>query len=353
MNFSKYLKDQLLFIFAFLLAAIFIIVVIELDFLLVGTSLTISSLLYLITLELTFLAMVLIIGYLIKKPFYKRLQELTLQTDLTNMSGLNKTKYFEEALVDEAWQNLYQLATAKLQVLELENKKNIYFLSQWAHHMKTPVAVIDLLIQKNLENCSPGCERILESIREENDSLSEALTMLLNLVRLQDFTSDFHIEKVSVLELTRSIINEKKKEFVTREVYPYIEEGPNLIVESDAKWLRFVIDQLLNNALKYSACLDKPGQITMQVKTCEKGFALEIADNGIGIAKEDINRVFEPFYTGLTGRKYHKSTGMGLYLAFEICQKLGHELEIESKEGLGTKVRVCFPKKRTIFSGVI
>lgn len=353
MNFSKYLKDQLLFIFAFLLASFLIIVVIELDFLLVGTSLSISSLLYLITLELTILAMVLIIGYSIKKPFYISLKELSVQTDLTNMSSINRTNNLEEALVDEAWQKLYQLATEKLQVLELENKKNIYFLSQWAHHMKTPVAVIDLLIQKNLENSTDDCERILKSIREENDSLSDALAMLLNLVRLQDFTTDFHIEKVSVLELTRSIINEKKKEFVAREVYPYIEEGPNLVVESDAKWLRFVIEQILNNALKYSACLGKPGQVIMQVITCENGFALEIADNGIGIAKEDINRVFEPFYTGLTGRKYHKSTGMGLYLAFEICQKLGHELEIESKEGFGTKVRVCFPKKINIFSGVI
>lgn len=357
MNLKSFLKDQSGFVLAYLVSAVLIVVVVQLDFLIGGKPLRFSTLIYLLILEFVILALALIVVYYKKRPYYKRLKELSQENNLSNMSGISTMNSAEELLVEEAWTNLYGLFSQKLQLLEAENDKNIYFLSQWAHHMKTPVAVIDLLLQRSREEDDDPNQKdmILASIEEENIKLSHALSMLLNHIRLKDFTSDFRIDQVSPLGLARDIINEHKREFVVRKVYPKIEMNMDLehLVESDAKWLRFVLEQLITNALKYSSCTDKEGLVVIRMKTTEKGVCCEIEDNGIGIAKEDLNRVFEPFYTGLNGRKYHQSTGMGLYLAKEICEKLNHELEIESKEGEGTIARVNFFASKTIFEGVL
>lgn len=355
MNFLKYIKDNLLFILAYLLAMILTLVVVYLDLLFSNKSLALSSFIYILILLITILIGVVVIGYKRKKPFYKRLKEVTKQ-ELKNMSSIGTATSNEELLFEEAWQNLYRLQSEKLQLLESKNKQNIYFLMQWAHHMKTPVAVTDLLIQKALEQeLQPHFQIFVESIKEENKRLSEALSLLLNHARLQDFNVDFRIEKVSPLQIAREIINENRREYVAREVYPKIinNENIDLYVESDYKWLRFVLDQILTNALKYTAVKDGEKQITLHIKRSKGGFFLEIADTGIGIPKEDINRIFEPFYTGLNGRKYHKSTGIGLYLVNVICMNLSHEIEVESEENVGTKVRIFFPINEVIFSGLI
>ncbi|PHC35855.1 hypothetical protein COF09_30600 [Bacillus toyonensis] len=112
-------------------------------------------------------------------------------------------------------------------------------------------------------------------------------------------------------------------------------------VESDRKWLRFIVNQILSNAIKYSA--GSRGNITIAVFEKDKSVVLEIQDYGVGIPKEDLPRVFRPFYTGENGRKFKESTGMGLYLVKNIIARLSHKIEIESEFEKGTKVRIIFP----------
>ncbi len=354
MNFGKFLKDEALFIFAYLLGATLTISVIELDYLLNGRGLSLSSILYIMLLEIVILAIFLFLGYQKKKTFYQGLQEISKQNDLAYMSSIAGVNSEETALMSEAWTNMYKLFSQRLQTLEAQDKRNLYFLSQWAHHMKTPVAVIDLVIQKSMENNEDVVtSETLLSIKEENDRLEHAISMLLNQVRLGDFTNDFKIEKLDPLEIARKVINDKKRDFIINNVFPRIEDDNKQMIESDAKWLRFVIEQILANAVKYSSGLEREGQITLRITKVNSSLALEVVDNGIGISKEDLNRVFEPFYTGMNGRQYAKSTGLGLYLAREICAKLDHELQIESKKDYGTTVRIVFPQKRTIFTGLL
>ncbi|MGE7054549.1 ATP-binding protein, partial [Paenibacillus glucanolyticus] len=117
---------------------------------------------------------------------------------------------------------------------------------------------------------------------------------------------------------------------------------PDLMVQTDAKWLRFIMLQLLSNAIKYSA--GTGFKVTIQARRSEDGrhVMLEITDRGMGIPKSDMNRVFDPFYTGENGRKLKESTGMGLYLVKEVVQKMNHRIELESEPGKGTTVRLIF-----------
>ena len=119
------------------------------------------------------------------------------------------------------------------------------------------------------------------------------------------------------------------------------------LVHSDKKWLGFIIDQLITNSLKYTYF---EGSISIWFEQDDKEKRLMIQDNGIGINVEDINRVFEKGFTGTTGRNHSKSTGMGLYLAKKLANKLGHDLSIQSVEGEFTKVTIHFPKIRNYYN---
>lgn len=251
----------------------------------------------------------------------------------------------------QAWQRLYSRLRAELTAEQERGRRHLELVSQWAHHMKTSVAVIDLELQRL--GRSAGAAEVttaLASIGEENQRLSHALQMLLNTVRLQDFAADFKVERVDLPEQVRQLINDHRREFIAHRVYPTLElpaggsggEGAgehvaaspwHWQVETDVKWLRFALEQIVSNAVKYSSRggVDR-GQVKFIIRhdDDEPAVVLEIVNNGIGIPPEDVPRVFNPFFTGAAGRRFPRSTGMGLYLAREVCRRLGHPVLVES-----------------------
>ena len=114
-------------------------------------------------------------------------------------------------------------------------------------------------------------------------------------------------------------------------------------VVTDNKWMEFIINQIMSNSFKY---MKDHGEKELKIysEKSEEGVVLHILDNGIGIPKRDLSRVFNKSFTGENGRKYAKSTGMGLYIAKGLCERLGHKIDIESEEGKYTEVRVTFGK---------
>lgn len=156
--------------------------------------------------------------------------------------------------------------------------------------------------------------------------------MVLNYLRLGSDSTDYVICRVELDRLLHQSVKKYAKQFIRRRIrLDYKETG--LTVLTDEKWLSFAIEQLLANALKYTR---EGGGIRIYAE----GEALCIEDTGIGIAAEDLPRVFEKGYTGCNGRTDKKSTGIGLYLCRKILDKLGHGITIESKIGAGTKVKV-------------
>ena len=207
--------------------------------------------------------------------------------------------------------------------LKMQDMLDYYTL--WAHQIKTPIAAMRLILQSDDAPNSAELEQELFRIEQY-------VEMVLNYLRLGSDSTDYVICRVELDRLLHQSVKKYAKQFIRRRIrLDYKETG--LTVLTDEKWLSFAIEQLLANSLKYTR---EGGEIRIYAE----GAALCIEDTGIGIAAEDLPRVFEKGYTGCNGRTDKKSTGIGLYLCRKILDKLGHGISIESEIGAGTKVKV-------------
>ncbi|ASB87237.1 sensor histidine kinase [Bacillus sonorensis] len=224
-----------------------------------------------------------------------------------------------------------------------QRKQHVDFTNQWIHHMKTPVSVISLLIQEGKKQSDiTSLRTVLGEIEEENERFRRGLDMMLHMARLDHFAIDLKPEKIDVIRLLREIINEEKRQFIKRRLFPKLQTADDsVIIYSDKKWLTVVFQQIIYNALKYSP-QNKGEEIVFAVEKKGDQTAVSIIDRGIGIPAHDLPRIFNPFFTGENGRTQKEATGMGLYLSKEICGHLGHELSALSEPGKGTAVTVAF-----------
>ncbi|EJR54692.1 hypothetical protein IIM_01632 [Bacillus cereus VD107] len=290
-----------------------------------------STALYSVFLGGCFLIGFLLYRYFSHRRFYNKLSNPSeiLEDSLEELDSTPLSVALQRVLKTQYSQYHQQLKT-----WEYKQKEHLTFINQWVHQMKTPLSVIELITQE--EN-----GEVFESIVEEVDQMQYGLEMVLYMARLQTFEQDFYVERVLLQEIVQEVIRENKRLFIRSYVYPEVKVKQTIMVETDRKWLRFVIHQVISNAIKYSAGSRKNVTITTLEK--ERSVILEIQDHGVGIPKEDLPRVFRPFYTGINGRKFKESTGMGLYLVKNIIKRLEHHIEIESEVGKGTTIRIIFP----------
>ncbi|QOS99338.1 sensor histidine kinase [Brevibacterium sp. JNUCC-42] len=283
-----------------------------------------------------FLGTVLLVGYLIYRYFTHR----SFYNRLSNpMIALNESIKDSDSTplstaLDTLLQEQYKHYQDQLKKWDRKQQEQMTFMNQWVHQMKTPLSVIELITQD-------ADDSRFDSINEETERIKKGLEMVLYVARLETFEQDFHVVRVPLLEMIDSVIHENKRLLIRSYVYPEVKVDPSLMVETDKKWFRFMLNQVLSNAIKYS--LGRKGKVIISAYSKGRAVILEIRDYGVGIPPADLPRVFRPFYTGENGRKFKESTGMGLYLVKEICGKLNHEIEIESEVGKGTNVRIVFP----------
>lgn len=282
-----------------------------------------------------FLGTCFVMGYLIYRYYnHRRFYEILshppkmLNESLKELDSSPISIALQQVL--EKQYNHYQQT---LKTWEHKKKEHLTFLNQWVHQMKTPLSVIELITQ------DVDDERF-ESISEEVDRMRTGLEMVLYMARLETFEQDFFVGKVSLRKVIDEVIHENKRFFIRSYVYPKVEIEQDFTVETDKKWLRFVLNQIISNAIKYS--MGSKENITISAFINNRTLTLEIQDRGVGIPKADLPRVFRAFYTGENGRKFKESTGMGLYLVQNIIKKLGHDIEIASEIGGGTAVRIIF-----------
>ena len=207
---------------------------------------------------------------------------------------------------------------------QIETRNALF--SQFIHGMKSSVAVIELA-------CGNPSDGTAADVAAENEKLKKGLEQALNLLRLDAFANDYVPEKLELGKLVQQVINEHKRDFIYANVYPKL--NGDATVYSDPKWCGFIIGQIAANAIKYS----NPGD---SVVFDIVGQALRIADSGIGIPPEDLPRVFDMFFTGANGRRRKDSTGIGLFMAKHIADKLGINIAVESEAGRGTAVTLEF-----------
>lgn len=379
MRFQQFLRDRRLYIAAYCGFGLLTIAIVQLDLWLSGSSLQIGNILYIGLFGIIGLALWLAIDYRRQQKFFQQFEDQFQNKSVDQMSVLHRPLTLEQRLYSEAWSRLYGHLRAELATARDRNRLRIDLITQWAHHMKTPISVIDLELQKarqQVADTSPitdesarlagddssprvPIQHLIETMTEENERLRHSLHMLLNMIRLDDFAADFKIEQVPLIPVVRAVVNEHRRAFIAHKVYPKIDEpdpaivSPNVLhVESDVKWLKFTLEQIVRNAITYSAKPDGNGNVTFSFYRGKDETILEVADDGSGIAQEDIGRVFAPFFTGAGGRQHNFSTGMGLYLAKVTCRRLGHRLTVQSVQGEGTHVRIHFTDDPSIYAGL-
>ena len=268
---------------------------------------------------------------MLRRRYLNKIAELPKAMD----DALQKDAKTEEYFKTESYmQELYRLYQHEVQSLYAIQTRQYKFMNQWIHQMKTPLAVMDLLLQED--------DVDLKSMREEVERMKRGLEMVLMAARIENFQEDLQIEPVNLKQMITSTINENKRLFITNRIFPEVSAPDDVIVMSDSKWLQFMISQFITNAVKYT--FEQNKKIKIEVVEQDAYIELNVIDEGIGIPKSDLTRVKKAFFTGENGRKTGESTGMGLYIAHEICLKLGHQLHIDSDVGKGTTVQVQFQK---------
>lgn len=223
------------------------------------------------------------------------------------------------------------------------------YYSMWVHQIKTPISAMKLLLEAEREElglliCDEEQQASLKelsdnvaSFEDELFRIEEYVSMALQYQRVSSTENDFVLEKVSVDGVIRDTIKKYAKIMIRRHIgINYSGTGQD--VYTDGKWLAFMLEQILSNAIKYTP----QGGVTIETAEEKDRFFITIKDTGIGIKAEDLPRVFEKGYTGYNGHADKKATGIGLYLCRQMADKLGHTIRMESEIGKGTKVWIGF-----------
>ena len=208
------------------------------------------------------------------------------------------------------------------------------YYTTWVHQIKTPIASMRLLLEKE---DSP----VSRQLSEELFRVEQYVQMVMTYQRLDSDSTDYVFRQTDVDAVVRGAIRKFAPQFISKGIRLDYVPRQTLVV-TDEKWLSFVIEQLLSNAIKYTPA----GCITIRFQDNND---LTITDTGIGIAPEDLPRIFERGYTGYNGRTDKRASGLGLYLCRRICDALGHGISIRSTPGVGTTVTISLSQKEQIF----
>ena len=269
---------------------------------------------------------ILMINYFFYNQKYNQLRDLEHNICLS-MEALPWPKDKTE----EQYQQMIRLLFENNKRLEfdrrdLEKEINDYY-TLWAHQIKTPIAAMGLLLQTQ-ENQQDGFQ-----LEEQLFKIEQYVEMVLQYIRTESTSTDYQFKKYDLDKIMRQSVRKYSRLFIRKKIKLDYSALSGSVV-TDEKWLSFVIEQLLSNALKYTR---EEGSIRIY-QDVNAWTTLVIEDTGIGIDAGDLPRVFDKGYTGYNGRIDKKSTGVGLYLSKQVMTKLGHGLRIESVEGKGTKV---------------
>ena len=215
--------------------------------------------------------------------------------------------------------------------LRLKNYKE--YIEQWIHEVKTPISLIKLIEENNRTTKS---SEILMQLEEIDRYVEQALFY----ARSEDVNKDYLIKEISLQNCVNTVITRNKQGFILNNIDIEI-NNIDKTVYCDSKWLEFILNQIIVNAIKYRS--NQEAMVKIYVSDVKNGIKLIVEDNGIGIPSDELDRVFEKGFTGNSGRINNKSTGIGLYLCKKLCDKLGLIIDIESEINKYTKVSITFP----------
>lgn len=284
-----------------------------------------NSIIYPLILSIVILCLYLTIKYI---KFAK------VSSEINNLTIADYTVDYNQDSIDDLYLNTIDDIhnQYKAEIIDMHNRisRNEQLLSQFVHNMKTSVAVIELASSRDVIN--------IEDIRSENEKLKLQLEQSLNVLRLDRAASDYMPTQYSLNELVTEVINDNKSSFIYNQVYPKVSSDSEVTVFTDRKWFKYMLEQLVSNAIKYS---NKDSNIEFEISNN----CLVVRDHGIGIPNQELDRIFELFYTGTNGRDNSQSTGIGLSMVKTVSEILDIEITVDSAVGSGSEFRLRFLTK--------
>ena len=258
-----------------------------------------------------------LISEIIKKPNFiegEILKEVLEETNKSMIDNVNKYKYIQEDYKD--------------------------YIELWIHEIKLPIAASKMIIENNKSTATL-------SIDEELDKIENYTEQELFYARSNTVEKDYCIKKHNLNEIVNEVIKKNKNILIQEKIKINIYDI-DVTVNTDSKWIVFVMNQIIQNSIKYKK-ENNDNEIQIFTRQNKENTILYIVDNGIGIKEGEKERVFEKGFTGTNGRILgKKSTGIGLYLCKKLCDKLGIGIQLNSIENVKTEVKLIFPKNSFI-----
>ena len=335
MKLFPYLKDKSISIILYISTSILIL-------LLLAVFKTQSPLVIAITILLIILGLLLLLtDYLKKKKFYdniiKKLSKLDKKYLILEI--LEEPSHYEEKLFNQI---LYEINKSYLEELKKYKSSIIDFkeyVELWIHEVKIPISSLSLMVHNN--------KQLDKKYKNQIRKLDNYIDQVLYYVRSENASNDYIIKETSLSKIINSVALKNKDDLLENKIN-FIVKVKDEKVMTDEKWLEFILNQIINNSIKYKRN-KVDSYIEISVEEDKNLTYLSITDNGVGIPKSNLPKVFDKSFTGENGRLTSKSTGLGLYIVKNLCEKLGHKIKISSEVNNYTKVTIIISKNNFYF----
>ena len=334
MRFRDYLKDKLLYII------LLIACILSVEILLIPIINYVYIKIYVAIVPIVLFLIPFFIEYYKKKEYYSEikarvneLEEKYLITELLPKGDFLDAKINKDNILEIGKSMLENVN--KYKYIQEDYKE---YIELWIHEIKIPIATSKMIVENNKSE-------VTKSIDEELNKIENYIEQALYYARSNTVEKDYIIKKNNLKDIVSSTILKNKTTLIQNNVKIEMENLEEEVY-TDSKWCVFILSQIIQNAIKYSKEQNK--EIKLYAENKKENVILYIKDNGIGIDKAEIGRVFEKGFTGTNGRQEKKSTGIGLYLCKKLCDKLCIGLEIASEKEIGTEVKLVFPKNSFI-----
>ncbi|MGO4546559.1 sensor histidine kinase [Paenibacillus sp. 2TAB23] len=336
MSFPNYLKDKRYFIMLYAALMLFVSLILAIS---IPSRSALSNVVYVNAVCFVIAALYIVIGFYYRKLFLKELTAVIEQGGDSIAAAMPLPQNAEQAQYLQLIGKLQREHAEQMQQLVNEKRDHQDFIMSWIHEVKLPIAASRLLISNSGDK---SVDYMVDKFEDELGKIDGCVEQALYYSRIDSFSRDYFITEVHLAQMMKDCVKKHAKLFINKHIRFEMEQA-GFEVQSDGKWLAFIIDQVTSNSLKYTK---EGGKIAVTFEEDSKEKRMLIVDTGIGISTEDIGRVFEKGFTGANGRAQTKSTGMGLYLAKQLALKLGHDLSVQSEEERFTRLIIHFPKIR-------
>lgn len=331
MSAIAYMKDKLLLIVLHVVCMLMLSVYLSY----VGNHLNVITLILMVWFLI--LTTYLAFQYIVRRKYFRQLSRLSNQLEQRYL--ISEVMDKPDRLEDLEYYKLIRAANKSMieQITKVRSERKEYkeYIEQWVHEIKTPIAAIKLI-------CENSKSDVTRKILMELEKTDQYVEQALYFARSEQIEKDYLVKEISLLDCVHSAIL-KNKQLLIQNGMQVQTEHLERTVYSDSKWIVFMVNQLLINAVKYRKQGQEPPTIRIYTEEIKNGISLVIRDNGMGILESELQRIWEKGFTGTNGRQNHKSTGIGLYLCKRLCDKLGVEIAVNSTLNEYTAVTIFFP----------